>query len=141
MDVPTGRTRDLLALITQTITVGIYDQDDVVTLANFQVQLLRNQEVRNAVASANYTSTPLETPVAAAPTPAPATPTVETTTGPLVAEQPTSAPGLVTAAQDVDVVANLRNYVTRHGTPAARALLDKYKATRVGDIAPADPAA
>jgi hypothetical protein len=130
-------------LITQTITVTIFDRDDVVALANFQLELLQRQAARNAAVGASYTSTPLETPMAAQTAPAPAKPTVETTTGPLTAAVATSAPAIVTTAPptDADVVDAFRAYITAKGPAAARALLDKYSATRVGDVKPADIAA
>jgi hypothetical protein len=127
-------------LITQTITVTIFDRDDVVALANFQLELLQRQAARNAAASANYTSTPLETPMAAQTAPAPV---VSTTTGPLTAAVAAHVPTLVTNApvSEAQVVDAFRAYITAKGPAAARALLDKYSATRVGDVKPADIAA
>lgn len=113
-----------------TIAFDVNTRDDAVALANFQIAYLQLQAQQQG-----FTTEPIA--------PTPPAPTVETVTGPLTNEAPTSAPVIVrdaVAPTPDDVIAALRAFVAdkSKGTVAARALLDKYKATRVTDVSEAD---
>lgn len=115
------------------ISAEVYSKNQYVLAANFLIALeeLQAQE-RNFVSEPTTTGQDsgrgqeIEQPAPPAEHPAPAEET-----------KPTE----VTDITDGAIIVKLREFVTKHGTPAARTLLDKYGANRVGDVKAEDKAA